>query len=86
MGGYTIRSWAEQVPNGKWHGLASIVPPIPNTWTGGPDGHSLVIDGEAETAQVAELKAMDEAIAALRAYVPDLERPGSAETPLPPKS
>jgi hypothetical protein len=69
IGEHTITAWAEFLPSQRWHGLASIDPPIPNTWTGGPNGTSLVTDGEHQSERSAELQALDNAVAALQEHL-----------------
>jgi hypothetical protein len=71
IGKYVIKSWAEKIPGGGWHGLASVHPAIPNTWTGGPDGNSLIIDGIEDSESLAERRAMDEAFKAVREFDPE---------------
>ena len=71
IGEYTITVWAEKVEAG-WHGLASVAPPIPNTWAGGPDGNSLVSDGVESSDLRAEDAVMEEALTVLMKHRPDL--------------
>ena len=71
IGDYTITAWAEKIHSG-WHGLASVQPAIPNTWSGGPNGDSLVCDGVVDTEALAEDSAINEALQALREHRPDI--------------
>ncbi len=64
--GHTITAWAEAT-SGGWHGLASVEPALPNTWTGGPHKASLLADGVEPSEKRAEDKAFAEALAAIDA-------------------
>lgn len=68
ISGYTVSSWAEPLAT-HWQGLASVSPKIPNTWSGGPQGDSLVCDGLHDTPAAAEEAAMSEALGALAAFL-----------------
>ena len=68
IGLYLVCAWAEPVPPG-FQGLASIDPSIPNSWRGGPDGASLIVDGMQDTAEKAEEMALAAAIETLMQYL-----------------
>jgi len=64
IGDHLICAWAQKI-NGAFQGLASIAPPIPNSWTGGPEGATLIVNDIHETEARAEDMALQQAIAAL---------------------
>ena len=68
IGLYLVCAWAEPVARG-FQGLASIDPSIPNSWRGGPDGVSLIVDGMEESAEKAEEMALSAAIETLMLYL-----------------
>jgi hypothetical protein len=68
IGLYLVCAWAEPVER-RFQGLASIDPSIPNSWRGGPDGASLIVDSMHDSAEKAEEMALAAAIDALMQYL-----------------
>jgi hypothetical protein len=68
MGIFQITAWAEPVPNG-WQGIASVRPPVPTYWHGGPSGDSLIVHGVGATEADAEAQVLAEAKVVLLDFI-----------------